>query len=137
MLATFSSKMALGCGAAPLFLLGLCYFLFFSSSWPLPGSIALDFGGFGLPFWRFWGFIFGGSGGLYAQNFGACGAIPFHTCKKIGKFCGAARRSFVVERRGGTIGAAAIFSNFEGLDSPQLDRIQVSPTFAQTELQQW
>ena len=62
MLATFSFKMVQGCGAPPLFLLTLCYFSIFWSSWPPLGPIWPRFGRvwasildvFGLHFGRFW-----------------------------------------------------------------------------------
>ena len=62
MLATFSLKMGGRCGAPPSFVLGICCFSVLGLSWTPLGSVGLDFGGFGPPFWRFLGSILEVSG---------------------------------------------------------------------------
>ena len=79
MLATFSSKMGRRGGAPPPFLLGLCYFSIFWSSWPPLGPIWARF-------WRVWASIlevFGVHFGGFWSRFGchvACNFGTFLSC---------------------------------------------------------
>ena len=58
MLPTFSFKMWVRCGVIPSFLLGLCAFSVFWSSWLSLGAFWARFWGVGARFWRFFGTIF-------------------------------------------------------------------------------
>ena len=79
MLATFSSKMGGPCGTPPPFLLGLCYFSIFWSSWPPLGPIWARF-------WKVWASIlevFGVHFGGFWSRFGchvACNFDTFLSC---------------------------------------------------------